>query len=104
MRGIFAILILLFLATAATASKYRTGRRSKVLERNNLLIAHPNEVAMDTRYYRSGSSGLPVVFPFSRLPGKEAEESFLDIINQKIIEQGVLQALAVDMGYTPGSG
>ena len=94
-RGIFAILVLLFLATAATTSKYRTGRMSRVLERNNLLIAHPNEVAMDRRYYLRGSSGVPVVFPFSRIPEKEVEESFLDRINQ---------ALAVDMGYTPGSG
>ena len=43
--------------------------------------------------------GLPVVFPFSRVSlEKEAEESFLDRINQKIIEQGVLRALTVALG------
>ena len=39
---------------------------------------------------------------FSRsLPVKEAEESDWDMIGRKIIEQGILQALALDGSYTP---
>ena len=41
---------------------------------------------------------------FSRsLPVKEAKKSVWDIIGRKIVEQGVLQALAFDESYTSGS-
>ena len=41
---------------------------------------------------------------FSRsLPVKEALESVWDVVGRKIIEQGVLQALALDGSYTSGS-
>ena len=140
MRGIFAILILLFLITSATTSKSGTGRMKRILKRNNLLIANSDVFAMNRRYHLRGSSGVVLAhsFPlsygiktksqnqegrgvttptcwfkhhskcptnawFSRsLPIKEAEESVWDIIGQKIIEQGVLQALALDGSYTPG--
>ena len=144
MRGSLAVLILLFWARATSKS----GRISRILERNKLLVAPQDESALHRRYYQlRGSSGVVLAhfFPFlhgiktktktksghqqtgrggtkpifwfkhhskcplrkawfSRiLPVKESEESFLDRIGQKIVEQGVLQALAFDLGHAPGS-
>ena len=127
MRGIFAILILLFFKTAAATSKSGTERKSRILERNTLLTTPQDELAMGRRYYYlRGSSGVvlanviktknrnqegvttpPCRFKyhskcprnawFTRsFPVKEAEESVWNIIGRKIIEQGVLQALALD--------
>ena len=139
MRGISAILILLILSTASATRTLGTGRLSRILERNNLLVAptHPDVLAMvmNTNKYRlkvDRGVGLPQSFPasygiktksgdqeargamtptcrfkdlskcprnawFSRsLPVRETEESFSDKIGRKLIEQGVLQALAFD--------
>ena len=141
MKGILAILILLFWGTAAASSE--SGRISRILERNKLLVAPQDESAQNRRYYQlRGSSGvvlahfMPFLYGiktknghqvtgrggrkptcwfkhhskcprnawFSRsLPVKESEESFMDRIGQKIVEQGVLQALAFDLGHAPGS-
>ena len=99
---------------------------SLILERNNQLIAHSDVLAMNRRYNLRGSSGVvltnviktknrnqegvttpPCRFKyhskcprnawFTRsFPVKEAEESVWNIIGRKLIEQGVLQALALD--------
>ena len=148
-RGMFTILIILFLSTAAATSKSGSNLRNlernhppkapssvsslafpaaatstsdtrgvdRILERNNRLIGHLD----NRRYYffpfsfgsktNSGhqegrgvrtpicwimhSSKCPRNAWFSRSLG-ESEESFSDIIGRKMIEQGVLQALALD--------
>ena len=138
MRGIFAILILLFLSTASSTRKMGTGKMSRILERNKLLIAptHPDVMARNMnmnqyRLKRGWGVELPHSFPvsniiktksgheertgamtppcsfkdhskcpryawFSRsLPVKETEEYFSDKIGRKLIEQDVLQALAL---------
>lgn len=72
---------------------------------------------MAKRYYLIGSIGAPlhiktksglqerrgVTAMFSRSLIFKFEKSLLDKIRQKIIEQGVLQALDLDLGYIPGS-
>ena len=74
--------------------------------------AHQDKLAVAKRYYLRGSSGAPlhtktksglqkgrgVTTQFSRsLTLIEFEKPFLDRIRQKIIEQGVLQALHLDL-------
>ena len=160
MRGIFAILILLFLIKSATTCKIGTGRMSRIspspssisspspspspsptLERNKQLKGHPGLLAMNRKYHLRGSSGVVLAHSFPRsygiktktvhqegrgvttptcwfrhhlkcprndwfsrsFPVKEAKESVWDIIGRKIVEQGVLQALALDESYTSGS-
>ena len=124
MRGIFAIPILLLLVTAvaaaasAAASRSGTGRMSRALETNNLLLAHQDQLVLGKRYYMRGSSGRPFHIKTksrfqkgrkvrtkssSSLSLNEAMKSLLDKIRQKMIEQAVLQALALDFGYNPGS-
>ena len=126
---------------AAATSKSGTGRISRTLGRNNLLIAHSAVLAKSRKCHLRASSGraLTHFFPFlygvknksrhqdgrgvttptrrfkhhskchrnerfSRsLPVKEAEESDWVKIGRKIIKQIVLQALALNGRYTPGS-
>ena len=88
---------------------------NRVLEEKNLLLAHEDQLVKGKRYYARGAYGLPfhmktksgiqkergVLSKLLRsLPCNKAEESLLFKIRQKIIEQAVLQALAVDLGYT----
>ena len=97
-------------------SRSGTGRLIRVLEENNLLLAHEDQLVMGKRYYARGANGYPfhmktksgiqegrvVITKLLRsLPWNKAEESLLDKIRQKIIEQAVLQALAMDLVYTP---
>ena len=131
MKGIFAILILLFMVTAAAARRSEGETMRRILERNKLPIANQEDLALRRKYdYLRGISGeegkVAEFYPFSfhtktksgfqerrglttpiwfskRLPAKEAGGSFLDRIIQKIVVQGVLQALALDLGYTHGS-
>ena len=99
-------------------SRTGTGRMSRTLGRNYFLQAQRDQLAVAKRYYLIGSTGAPlhikiknglqkwrgVKTQFSRsLPVKEAEKSLMARIRQKIIEQGVLQALGLDLGYNPGS-